>query len=193
MASSRSKLVPTKEDSPRPRGRFGESPTPHRPPPTCSAHGAAAPHHPHLPARCHSIQRFSTLRSKLAPVGHPKDYVEHHRSAKQVRRVFPLSSPLRAPRPSCAPTPASARNLDFQHTANPTWRIAPLMHLDSRPGFERVAPRATGSGLVYVVAVYAVRAVRRFAYGLGYVSTFYKTLFVPSIPIILVMCIANEK
>jgi hypothetical protein len=43
------------------------------------------------------------------------------------------------------------------------------MHLDSRSGFGRVAPRATGSGLVCVVAVYAVRVVRRFAYGLGYV------------------------
>ncbi|KAJ6524218.1 hypothetical protein B0H19DRAFT_1276663 [Mycena capillaripes] len=158
---------------------------------------AAAPHRPHLPARCHRLQRISTLRSKLAPAGHPKDYVGHHRSTQQqVRRAFlvpharhlhrlsahganpaGLRSKFRPPahrerdmtpmhldaprfervhpkysgskcgrrsptlrrlhrlpappRPSSAPTPASARTLDLPRTTNATWQIASPMHLDS--------------------------------------------------------------
>ncbi|KAJ7812836.1 hypothetical protein B0H13DRAFT_2383004 [Mycena leptocephala] len=63
------------------------------------------------------FQRFSTLRSKLAPVGHPRTTwsttgVRTSAAGVPLSHAAFIASP--APRPSCAPTPASARNLDFQ-------------------------------------------------------------------------------
>ncbi|KAJ6524214.1 hypothetical protein B0H19DRAFT_1386238 [Mycena capillaripes] len=91
-------------------------------------YGAAAPHRPHLPARCHRLQRFSTL-----PVGHPKDYVEHHPgSGQQVRRAFLVPHAAFIAFPRTAPIPPSfARNFDLPRTASMTWQIVPPMHPSS--------------------------------------------------------------
>ncbi|KAJ7303451.1 hypothetical protein DFH08DRAFT_1089441 [Mycena albidolilacea] len=89
-----SSRVSSRQDSPRLRPRFRafQHDTDHL------SMWAVAPHRPDrvdlLPARRHRLQRLSTLRPNPAPVGHPKYYVEHHRSAHLVRRGFPISRAL---------------------------------------------------------------------------------------------------
>ncbi|KAF8173994.1 hypothetical protein K438DRAFT_126846 [Mycena galopus ATCC 62051] len=181
------KRVSSKQDSPYPRACFRAFPTRHRllVPPTCSAYGATIPHRPHrvdrLPARHHRIQRLTTLRSKPAPVRHPKHSVGHHRSAQQVRRAFPTPFAAFIASPRAAPTlcaDAGLRSKSRPLAAHRECDVAnrTTMPLDSRPGFERVAPRVNGIGLVRSGRVcddggngrdgWCAPAVRRFAYRL---------------------------
>jgi hypothetical protein len=68
--------------------------------------------------------------------------VEHHRSAHLVGVPHSScpSSPPRAPPPSSAPTPAFAQNLPRRAHRGCDVADRTTMQLDSRPGFERVAP-----------------------------------------------------
>ncbi|KAJ7121724.1 hypothetical protein C8R44DRAFT_168836 [Mycena epipterygia] len=113
IASSYTKGISSKQNSPRPRARFRGFPARHSPPLTCFAHGAAAPHRPyrvdHLPARRRHFQRLIALL-ETSPVRHPTYYVAHRRRAQQVRRAF--SAPY-------------AAFIAFSRTAHPLRRRGP--------------------------------------------------------------------
>ncbi|KAF7371767.1 hypothetical protein MVEN_00033300 [Mycena venus] len=159
IASSRAKRVSNKQDSTR--YARASAHLQHDTPPTCSAHGAAAPHR---------LQRLDHLPLSPAP----------HRPPLEASSCLApgVISPPCAPRPSSALTPTLARNFDLPCTANVMWEIAPPCIWISAPA-SSVAPGANESGLVHggegggeegnLRDGQQGLSVSRFAYGVGYV------------------------
>jgi hypothetical protein len=77
----------------RPRTRFSASSTRHRPPLTCSAHGAAAPYRPY---RVDHLPRAATVSSALSPSA--RSELHHRIAAAGVNRPpCGIASPCAAP------------------------------------------------------------------------------------------------